>query len=614
MGFAGIALNAGRVRQVLPLVLGGLCVAALWQKGSDLDWTHVVDTLWAIAWWQWAVALLATGLSFWAIAQYDVVAHRHFGTRIPSGPARNAGAAAIAIGQTTGFGPLVGAAIRWNLIPALSQAELVRLTAFVTSSFFLAWALIALGVCLPLLAGWGWAVPAFVGLTIAALAAGLYLVPRIGVRSLHISLPTPWAGVQIFALAFCDLLFAALVLWILLPQELAITFPTLAAAYALALGAGMLGGTPGGVGPFELALLALLPQADMAALAASLLAYRTAYYAVPCLIGAAWLFLATPEHRRQAPPQAASPTGPRAEQAIALQTQATCIAAQEASASVIATRNTATLFLGPQTGRIEPLLPALARHAQDRNRLPFLYKITARDAARTRQNGWRVWPVAQEAYLDPQRFSLDGAPRRQLRRMLRKADQAGVETRPLTGANWHDLARINADWAAAHGGERGVTMGRFCPGYLSDKPMYGAFHQGRLIAFASAVQSGEAMSLDIMRHVKDLPQGTMHALVHEMITDARARWKTEFCLAAVPHPKLGRFGQADGLARFKRCFAPAWRDLYVGAPSWLALACGAWDMWRSIHHPPELAHEGLQPTPMAQSDETADQTTACLAA
>ncbi len=57
-------------------------------------------------------------------------------------------------------------------------------------------------------------------------------------------------------------------------------------AVVIAIGAGLLSGAPGGIGAFELVLLALLPGAGEAALIAGILAWRLVYFVAPALIAA----------------------------------------------------------------------------------------------------------------------------------------------------------------------------------------------------------------------------------------------------------------------------------------------------------------------------------------
>ena len=120
--------TSGILRRYIPMMFGALLLIVLWQKYQTLDWNAVQAAFRDIPAPRWIAGAAATLLSFWAVAQYDVIAHRHFRTGHPSGVARNAGAAAIAVGQTTGFGPAVGAALRWRMMPDLGHAMLLRIT------------------------------------------------------------------------------------------------------------------------------------------------------------------------------------------------------------------------------------------------------------------------------------------------------------------------------------------------------------------------------------------------------------------------------------------------------------------------------------------------------
>ena len=62
-----------------------------------------------------------TLISLWTVGRYDVVAHKHFETRIPEVHARITGTFSIAIAQTTlGFGLFTGALVRWRLLRDVS--------------------------------------------------------------------------------------------------------------------------------------------------------------------------------------------------------------------------------------------------------------------------------------------------------------------------------------------------------------------------------------------------------------------------------------------------------------------------------------------------------------
>ncbi|MFW2541861.1 phosphatidylglycerol lysyltransferase domain-containing protein [Primorskyibacter sp. 2E107] len=539
---------------------------------------------------RWALALLFTIGSFWSLAQYDLIAHRHFSTGTRESVARRAGASAIALGQVIGFGPAVGAAVRWRLMPNLGHTRILQLTAFVTLTFLAAWAILAVGFALPQITGHG--ALAFLMLPLLVVSAGVLLlrVPKIRLIDHAIRMPSLPAAAHLLALSLCDMVCAALALYVLLPAELGLPILPLISAYMLALGAGLIGGTPGGLGPFELALATLITHVDAELLAASLLAYRLCYYAVPCLAGAAYAIVAQPDRSTRRANAPAPLSGLRAEHVIATQADALGLHTCDAAACLLRTPHTLTLFLGATHGSLAPLLPELRSLARKQNRFACLYKIAGRDAAALRRAKWHVAPIAFEAVIDPRGYTLEGARHRQLRRSIRKAQNAGVEVRHLSNPDWHSMARINAAWAAAHGGERGLTMGRYCRQFLQGKPIFAAFSDGRMLAFITAVETSDAISLDLMRHLPDLPSGTMHALVAAMIEHARLTSRREVSLAAVPHARLAPLAKgSEGLVRFKTSFGPRWRPLYVAAPSRIALLLAGLDLWRSIRFPAPLA-------------------------
>ncbi len=584
------------LRRALPLSLAALCFWLLWQEAANLDLQAVTGSLGEIPAWRWIAAGLATLASFRVLAEYDLVAHRHMGTGLDRRRARRAGAASIAISQVTGAGPAVSAAVRWRLLPAMGRGGVLALTALVGLSFMASWAFLTVTVALPVIGGMAWLAPVLLALALPLVGYGFWRIPQITTLGRSLRLPSLQAASRMIALAALDMLFAGLALWLLLPAGDVAPF-TLVAAYTVALGAGLMLGTPGGIGPFELALATLLPAVGAETLAAALIAYRLVYYAIPCVAAAFYATLARPLVARALPiPRHAPAQGPRAEHAFVVQSDSRLIASGGHSAPLLVTPQTLTLFLGPLSGRLGPLLPELRRAARDENLFPLLYKITGRDAVTVRRAGWAVQPVAREAVLDPRTFSLDTPARRQLRRALRKAQKDGIVVRRLITPEWVEMSAINARWAEAHGGERGLSMGRFCPAFLADKPVFAAYRDGRMVAFVTCVTAPGVMSLDIMRHEEGVPAGAMQALIVAAIEAAAREGCEEFNLAALPATQLMRFTPgAEGLERFKTAFAPRWRTLYIAAPDRLALAIGAADLWRVIRRPgalyrPESTH------------------------
>jgi phosphatidylglycerol lysyltransferase len=238
-------------------------------------------------------------------------------------------------------------------------------------------------------------------------------------------------------------------------------------------------------------------------------------------------------------------------------------------------------------------LAALSATARAEGRFPCLYKTGARMAATARQSGWTVRRIAAEAWLRPAQFTLSGPDRAGLRRKLRRADRAGVSAGAATGPlPLEEMAEVAAHWARAHGGERGFSMGRWCPQYVGAQRVFLAWHQGRLIAFLTLHDSPAEWTLDRLRSLPGSPDGTMHALLAAAIDAARDAGIPRLSLAAVPRaPRRQRAGRRpdSGLTRFKTAFAPQWEPLYLCAPSPCALAVTAADIARAILRPAPLA-------------------------
>lgn len=576
-----------KVYRRLGLTLGvsALFLGLLAGRLQEIEPRLVLLAMAAVGHWAWAGAILATCVSFRAVAGYDVALHRHLGTGIASLPAGRAGFAAIAIGQTVGIGVVSGALVRWRMLPDLGLSGALRLSLMVAVSFLAAWGVLTLAV-LSVLPG-----PAFARFAPLVLA----LVPVVVAAGLI--WPRPWVPnlvtqARLLALAAVDCLGAGLALWLLLPGD--IGFATFLPVFLLALGAGLVSGAPAGLGAFEIVLVALLPATGMEGLLAGLLAWRLIYYAVPALTGAAVAIFSRPEPRRD-PLWYAAPA--LAEAGLVAQGEFRVrpegAVAAETAHGVVA------------LGEVADLVRFRAA-ARDQARCPVLYKAGPRAAVRARAAGMVVLPVAREAWLCPRTFRLDVPARAGLRRKLRRAEAAGVTAAVEPSPDWAELAQVNAAWVAARGAEHGFSMGRFAPSYLAGQEVVVARKDGRVVGFASfhaARLGGRGVwTLDLLRPDPSAPDGTAQALIHGALLAAREAGVAGLSLAAVPlgcasaeRGLVARLGRRfapeamDGLARFKAGFAPRWSRLYIAGPSLSVLALVGWEIWNRVRRPPPLA-------------------------
>ncbi|SMP10279.1 phosphatidylglycerol lysyltransferase domain-containing protein [Shimia sagamensis] len=597
------------LRRVWPFAFGALCLWLLSEQIDDIDYSALWASVFAASPWQWGLALFFTAISFLAVSRYDVIAQRHFQMHRSTSEAMTVGATAIGLGQTLGAGVVVGTFVRWRMMPDLSLKDAARITAFVTVTFLTAMAVtIALAaIFLPTPH-----VPASLPPVILAIAFLIVVVafvfpvlPRQGSR---LSLPTLPAMAALLTLCLIDTIFAALALYVLLPPDLSLTFAILLPVFLIALGAAIFSGTPGGVGPFELTLLAMLPNQPEASLLAGVLAFRAIYYAVPALMAGLVLLrhLARPrpartprQHRAyEAYDNEPFTTVSRAELGVIRQNGGALLSCDAGRYGAVRIGQTLVALFDPIEGDAHTMARPLKNAARAQNRIACKYKISARQAVKTRKVGWAVVHISDEAVLTPTKHKTSGSTYRQLRRKLRQAEKAEVQvTQPDTlMLPLGDMARVSSAWEARNGIPKGLTMGRFDDFYVGCQTVFLAYQGNQLVGFVSFHATGHEWCLDLMRVLPEAPDGTMHHLVQKAIEAAAAADVPRLSLAAAPALPEGKnvlerkirgyhFKHAGGagLRQFKACFAPRWEPLFMAAPGPAQLGLAALDLTRAVN-------------------------------
>lgn len=606
---AGLGVIARR--QLVPI---SIIVLGLWffsDRLPHLDLIAIKPAFARIGNLQWGLALAATAVSFCAVGWYDDVIHGLLATGIRTRAARLSGTISIAIAQFTGFGVITGALVRWRLLDRLSLWQATRISAAVSVSFLAGWAtLTALAVM--------FAAPRFsvsIWLSLAALAGlGLAIILYRHLQR-HIPRLIPVrAMAMILLLVAIDLGGMAIALFQLLPADFQISPAVFVSAFLLAVGAGLIGGTPGGIGPFEVTLISLLPDVPAEPLLVSVLAFRLIYYLLPAALATVALVygrlgtLASDRPYLSQPPGTAQLTpalelrlwhADRADANLLRQGDFCTMINGRLTVALLCRQGQSLVMLGAPLQAARQycvVLQQVAELARACRLGAIIYKCPARMAVVARRLGWSVTRVVQEAWLRPANYSTRGPARRQLRRMLRKADTAGI-TVVEAGCDLplEDMRLVSAAWAAAHGGERGFSTGRFADDYIKCQRVFIAYNRENMVAFITLHESRDEWSLDLMRYLPGLPHGTMHMLVNTAIIGAAKTRINKFSLAAVPcncdcddpitnalRRRILMQSNADGLRRFKNSFAPIWSTHYAIAPSRLSLALGMIEVLRAI--------------------------------
>ena len=287
---------------LLGIALFGLALFWLHHLLGQYHWRDILAHVHAIP----PVKVLRAGLftlaGYGCLTLYDALAVRFAGAHVPYPRIALISFMGYAIGHNVGLNTLSGGAVRYRAYSALGLGakQIATIIAFGSVTFLLGAGLL-LGLSLLTQAGMSGSV-LHVHASLAMLAGGLLLAAVIAYlwlvctrheplryRRLVIPVPRPRIAFAQVAVACADLLCAASVLYVLLPQQAAISFGAFAGIYLIAIAAGVISNVPGGIGVFEAVLLLLLQSVPKGSLLGALVAYRAIYYFAPFAVALALL-------------------------------------------------------------------------------------------------------------------------------------------------------------------------------------------------------------------------------------------------------------------------------------------------------------------------------------
>ena len=544
-------------------------------------------------------ACMASAVSIWAAGHYDVIWHRTLDTGLLARPAHRNGMAAIAIGQTLGASSLTSGIVRRMALPQMSHTTIAQVTAGTALAFSASWAVLALAAMLVAGDVMPFAAPAPWMLVTLGIGIAIMLV-RIGrqkmIRTVDI--------VAVFGWTIVDIVAAGLALYVLLYPMIEMPMLTFLAIFTLAMGAGILSHLPGGIGAFDVVLIALIPHDNTAMMLGGILIFRLVYYVLPCLLAVLWLQACRSTVYRA---HVLSDPPPFTPAAWGLAAQSGTVLSTRTGAFLTGKTPLGLVSLGDPVGARPQMLAHLATQA---GTLPAYYKCSARTALMLRRQGWKAAAIAKEATLDPQVWNTAGRAKQSLRRKLRAASDSGVTVARARGPlPMTEMCGIADDWAMARGGEMGFSMGKCSPAYVRTQIVFLVRRHGALCGFVTFHNGTDEWALDLIRHDRTLPDGAMHAAITTALNAAKTAGITLFSLAAVPCPDgpIARICQRrGGLTQFKRSFDPQWKPLYFAAPHHLAFwvtGLGiAWHIHRPLARLKIALHTRLAPSQLSSAE------------
>lgn len=260
------------------------------------------------------------------------------------------------------------------------------------------------------------------------------------------------------------------------------------------------------------------------------------------------------------------------------------------------------IVMGDPVGRpeqIEELLWQFRERCDEHDANPVFYQVSARYLPLYLELGLIPFKLGEEAMVDLATFDLAGSRLRNLRQSHAKGKREGLTFEVVeAGAVAPLLPRLQSvsdTWLQSKmGKEKGFSVGRFEPDYLTLSPAALVWHEGQIVGFANLWVSDnkEMLSIDLMRY--SLDTGTapiMDFLFVELLLWGKAQGYASFNLGMAPmsgfndHPlnsywaRLGntlfvrgsRFYNFQGLRRYKEKFSPRWEPRYLLCSSKLVL-------------------------------------------
>ncbi len=211
--------------------------------------------------------------------------------------------------------------------------------------------------------------------------------------------------------------------------------------------------------------------------------------------------------------------------------------------------------------------------------------------------GLQLLKLGEEAHVRLPEFSLKGKARANLRSGVNRAEREGlsfemvpVEQVPSVLA---DIRAISDAWLGEHNtAEKSFSLGAFNDAYVLRQPVALVCKGPQRVAFATLLCTARKVevSVDLMRHLPDVPRGTMDFLFASLMLHFQAEGYQRFGLGMAPlsgmaehplAPNWHRFGRMlfahgehfynfQGLRAFKEKFDPVWEPRYLVCPGGIA--------------------------------------------
>ncbi|WP_313641828.1 bifunctional lysylphosphatidylglycerol flippase/synthetase MprF [Paenibacillus sp.] len=230
------------------------------------------------------------------------------------------------------------------------------------------------------------------------------------------------------------------------------------------------------------------------------------------------------------------------------------------------------------------------------------------------EQGYHFFKLGEEALVTLDTFTLSGKKNSDLRSVCNRFEREGYAFEIVEAPHSDDLLRelrsVSDEWLNGRT-EKGYSLGWFNGAYLQLAPIALLRNaKGTILAFASIAHGydqGVTLSIDLMRHRKDVPNGTMDYLFVRLLEWAKSKGYHRFNLGNAPLSSVGQNAGAlkeeklahlvfkrgghwygfSGLRRYKEKFSPEWEPRYLAYPASLTLPILTFDLVRLVSRHPK---------------------------
>ena len=297
-----------RLAAVATIAIFCAAIVVLFREFANVNPRDVLAHLAAMPKHQLIAAVGLTAASYLLLTGYDFLALRYVGRRLRVRNVLLASFTAFAFCNSIGFQLFSGGSIRYRIYSSfgLNATEIGEIVAFCTVTYALGVITVgglvalfdpdALGALVhlprPFISVGGLAL---LGASIAYLALAAMWRKPIAFGGYRLRPPSLNMAFAQVALASIDAVLAGMVMYVLLPADLRVSYQSFLGVYLIAATASVLSLVPGGLGVFETVVTVLMAPPSKATALGSFLAYRMIYFIFPLAI--AIMFFALHEFR-----------------------------------------------------------------------------------------------------------------------------------------------------------------------------------------------------------------------------------------------------------------------------------------------------------------------------